>query len=215
MSAELYAALAAAQAEMRAPAKDRTVTVRTREAGNYRFSYATLDAVYAATRPALAKHGLSVLTYIADGAMVVRIAHRSGEWVDCPCPMPELPHRPQEAGSLLTYYRRYAYCMALGVVADEDDDGNAASGNTIQESRTRAPEPPSDDEIMASALIQWAAEQDRFLRTADLEAIEAWKADKKHRKAFAQLREQDSSIAEALLKRLESRQQELTARLPR
>ena len=35
----------------------------------------------------------------------------------------------QSVGSSITYAKRYAYCAILGIVADEDDDGNMASGN--------------------------------------------------------------------------------------
>jgi hypothetical protein len=39
----------------------------------------------------------------------------------------------QQRGAALTYARRYAACSLLGIVADEDDDGNAASGNVKKE----------------------------------------------------------------------------------
>lgn len=34
----------------------------------------------------------------------------------------------QQRGAALTYARRYAACSLLGIVADDDDDGNGASG---------------------------------------------------------------------------------------
>lgn len=34
----------------------------------------------------------------------------------------------QQLGSYITYMRRYAICCLFGIVADKDDDGNAASG---------------------------------------------------------------------------------------
>jgi hypothetical protein len=36
---------------------------------------------------------------------------------------------PQEYGSALTYARRYAVSAIIGIVADEDDDGNRAQGH--------------------------------------------------------------------------------------
>ena len=38
----------------------------------------------------------------------------------------------QEYGSAITYARRYALVAILGVASEEDDDGNAASGNTAK-----------------------------------------------------------------------------------
>ena len=55
-------------------------------------------------------------------------------------------------GSAITYARRYSLSAILGVVADEDDDGNGAQGrnNKAQIEKDRAaakannPSPPSD-----------------------------------------------------------------------
>ncbi len=55
-------------------------------------------------------------------------------------------------GSAITYARRYSLSAILGVVADEDDDGNGAQGrnNKAQIEKDRAaakdnnPNPPSD-----------------------------------------------------------------------
>jgi hypothetical protein len=38
---------------------------------------------------------------------------------------------PQAFGSAVTYARRYALCAMLGIVADEDDDGNASSVSSM------------------------------------------------------------------------------------
>ena len=38
----------------------------------------------------------------------------------------------QSIGSMITYLKRYAYCAILGIVADEDDDANAACGNQVE-----------------------------------------------------------------------------------
>ena len=51
-------ALAAAQAEMQQPKKDRSVTVRS-DKGSYEFSYATLDVVIEAARGPLTKNGIA------------------------------------------------------------------------------------------------------------------------------------------------------------
>jgi hypothetical protein len=129
----LAASLVAAQSELHAPAKNRTVNVP----GKYKFDYATLDEITERVlRPVLPKHGLWFVQGVKDGHMVTTILHEGGETFDAghlPMPTPANA-RPQEAGSLVTYYKRYSLCAAFGLVADEDDDGTAASGETFQTS---------------------------------------------------------------------------------
>lgn len=129
MTANLNAALVAAQAELHAPSKNRTVTVRS-DKGSYKFDYATLDNIVEQTlRPILPKHGLWFVQGVREGQMVTTILHASGEALECGIPMPNLPAKAQEAGSLISYFKRYSLCAAFGLVAEEDDDANVASGN--------------------------------------------------------------------------------------
>ena len=129
--ANLNAALIAAQAELPAPRKDREVEVFSRRTNSkYKFKYATMAGMMETDKPVLARHGLGFVQFVSDGAMVTRILHKSGEALDCPLPMPSLPDAPQEAGSLITYFKRYSYSAAFGRVADEEDDANIAEGNS-------------------------------------------------------------------------------------
>lgn len=125
----LNSALVAAQGELNAPRKDREVTVKMKSGGTYKFSYATMAGMIELDRPVLARHGLGFVQFVSDGEMVTRIIHRGGEYMDCPLPMPNLPNAPQEAGSVITYFKRYSYAAAFGRVADEEDDANIAEGN--------------------------------------------------------------------------------------
>jgi hypothetical protein len=127
----LAGALAKAQGEFGPVSKDRTVEVRTKDGGKYTFSYATLDSVLSATRPALAKHGLALFSTIVAGRIRTLLVHESGEWMASIIGLGET-QRLQELGSEITYLRRYCVSAMLGVAADEDDDGNSASGNDWQ-----------------------------------------------------------------------------------
>lgn len=49
---------------------------------------------------------------------------------------------PQAFGSAITYARRYVLCSLLGIVADEDDDGNASS-ITVKEAKKATAKPGS------------------------------------------------------------------------
>lgn len=121
----LAAALAAAQAEIRPAIKD---------ANNPEFNskYADLGAVFEAVRPVMAKHGLSVVQMPehSDDALLhltTRIAHKSGQWIEGTMSIPVGKMNAHGYGSAITYCRRYALSAALGIVADEDDDGNKAA----------------------------------------------------------------------------------------
>jgi hypothetical protein len=128
----LASALVAAQGQLHAPAKNRTVKVKS-DKGSYSFDYATLDSIVESLlRPVLPDFGLWFVQGVKDGQMVTTIIHSSGETLDCGVPMPNMPAKPQDAGSLLTYFKRYSLCAAFGLAAEEDDDANMASGNSYQ-----------------------------------------------------------------------------------
>ena len=136
---EITTALSAAQGAYPAIPKDRTVRVRSRRTGTeYTFKYATLDAVLSAVRPVLAKNGLSVTQLAINGALRTILMHSSGQYISHDLPM-TYHEDPQEFGSEMTYKRRYGIVSILCVAADEDEDGNAASGNEIVSSQNRPP----------------------------------------------------------------------------
>jgi hypothetical protein len=58
--------------------------------------------------------------------------------------------KAQELGSALTYCRRYGLLLLFNLVGEEDDDGNAAQGNTKPAPKKSKPAkkaaPKSDDE---------------------------------------------------------------------
>lgn len=147
--AKLAAALAAAQKNFAPIPKNREVTVRSQK-GDYKFKYATLDGILSATVPALAEQGLALVQTIIhdnDGnpGLETTLYHSSGEWLRNVTPMfltgrqtqdgRTLPPSNQELGSAQSYARRYGISALLCVAADEDDDGNIADGNHIENSR--------------------------------------------------------------------------------
>lgn len=120
----LAEALAKAQGAMRAAAKDA-------ENPHYRSRYADLASVWDAARAALAANGLAVLQPVDASGNAVRVSsiltHASGEWIAAVLTFTIGQASPQAVGSAITYGRRYGLASLIGVVADEDDDGNAAS----------------------------------------------------------------------------------------
>jgi hypothetical protein len=121
----------------------------------FKSKYATLDACIDATRSALAENGLCVVQPVTmDGAVMVlttRLMHDSGDEIVSVYPVVPVKADPQGFGSAITYARRYAYCAILGLVADEDDDGNAGSHSGAQKQAEKPISAPKPAASMSKA----------------------------------------------------------------
>lgn len=134
----LNAALAKAQATMGVAAKDAVNP-------HFKSRYADLASIWEAWRAAGPPQGLAVVQTLLDApAGMLRLEtvllHASGEERRSVLTFPVAQSTPQAYGSALTYARRYALSALVGIVADEDDDGNAASGRPSTPPRP-APKP--------------------------------------------------------------------------
>lgn len=90
--------------------------------------YATLESTVETTRPYMAKNGLSISQFpTGENELTTILMHVSGEWLKSTVKMAIKDNTSQAQGSGLTYQRRYSWAAILGLVTDEDDDGNAAS----------------------------------------------------------------------------------------
>lgn len=146
---ESIAALAAALAKAQAETK---VAIKGNINPHFKSRYADLGAVIDACREAMSKNGIawSQVPSVRDGGIVVLttiIMHSSGEWLSGEYPIQPTKNDPQGMGSALTYARRYSLSSMLGIAADEDDDGNAGSGN----GRTQFVSAPETAALMALA----------------------------------------------------------------
>lgn len=129
---ELASALAKAQGKIQPAVKDATNLGFKNQQGKPS-KYADLAAVWDACRAPLAENGLSVVqlpTTAEPGhiALTSMLLHSSGQYIATTTHMRLMQDTPHGAGSALTYLRRYALAALVGIVADDDDDGNAASG---------------------------------------------------------------------------------------
>lgn len=125
--AELAAALVAFQAS--APTINKG---RTADMGQYSYKYADLTDIWDSIRPALKENGLAVtqsLTGGANGFMGIRttVWHKSGQSISDTVELEVGRRTPQQVGSQVTYFKRYALSAVLGLVTEDDDDGAAAS----------------------------------------------------------------------------------------
>jgi hypothetical protein len=137
----LAAALNAAQAEFSAVPKDSLNPF-------FKSNYAALPEVVKTAGPVLAKHGLSVSQFIGfeDGhdLLTTYLLHKSGQWIAESARLHLVKDDPQAQGSAVTYVRRYSYMAVLGLVADNDDDGNAASPRPQQANAPVRQAPPNN-----------------------------------------------------------------------
>lgn len=128
---ELAVALSEAQGKMK-PAKMNATNPFLKN------KYADLGAVMDACRDVLSECGLSFVQMAFTppseefGAAVgveTMLLHSSGQWLSERFVLPVGDEKGksvmQVAGSAITYARRYALAAMLGIVADEDADGNA------------------------------------------------------------------------------------------
>ena len=122
---ELAAALAKAQGQMEAARFNKTNT-------HFRQKYADFTSVREASRKPLADNGLAVMQYCeqVEGkyVLVTLLAHTSGQWIKSYFPLTPKDMSCQSIGSAMTYAKRYGLSAMLGIVADDDDDGEAAMG---------------------------------------------------------------------------------------
>ena len=111
--------------------------------------YADLADVSKALLPVMGELGLSFTakpTWVVrgDGArefvLAYRLSHVSGQWDEGEYPLGTNVTSHQAIGSAITYGRRYCLCAITGAVADEDDDGQAASAPAVK--RQQRPKPP-------------------------------------------------------------------------
>ena len=127
---ELFKAQVAMQKEMTNIGKDSK---------GYGYNYTSLEKLIEHARPILAKHKLGFIqsnTSTDDGKVGVttRLIHETGQWVEdtMTAPLYKLAkmNEYQVAGSIITYFRRYALASMLGIASDEDMD---ASGDVQQQ----------------------------------------------------------------------------------
>jgi hypothetical protein len=182
--ATIAEALAAAQAELTDPPKDSVNP-------HFKSRYADLATVLKTVRPVLSRHGIAFTqtTRVEDDGrmlLVTRLHWRDEEVVGY-YPVSPTKNDPQGLGSAMTYARRYALQAIVGVAADDDDDGNAASASAPKLSAPRV-----DDTAALIAKIAACVdiEELRGMRpavaAAGATATAAWKARGEFLKAAAE-----------------------------
>jgi hypothetical protein len=162
-NAPLFAALAAAQLQVENAIKGNVNP-------HFKSRYADLAEVLNTVRPVFARHGLSILQSTAfDGdnvSVTTTLAHAEGGWVSSCASCVPARVDAQGVGAATTYLRRYALAAMAGV-AQEDDDGNAASHQ-----QRPAQESKREDGLLPATL---EVAQRQLDRCEDMDALgKAW-----------------------------------------
>jgi hypothetical protein len=103
---------------------------------HFKNRYASLDACQEVVLPVLQEAGYTLVNYTQleqCGDVVMVVLHtqvKKDDVVLCNSSFPvgAVSDKPQVIGAGMTYARRYNLCALFSLTADEDDDGNAASG---------------------------------------------------------------------------------------
>jgi len=176
---EIAAAMAEVQAEI-GPA------IKSSENPHLRNRYADINSVYAAIREVLPKHGLAVIQTMlpTDGSRAhvrTMLCHKSGQWLAGEIVMPlDRQGGTQGMGSAITYARRYSLSAIVGVVTEEDDDGNAAQGRNSkaqaqqQREAAKAANPSPMTRAQSTALMAYLTKRHGNDRQAYLDELSSF-----------------------------------------
>lgn len=103
---------------------------------HFKNEYLSLKGLLAAVRPTLQANNLLIVQTVSNTggpapapALTTRLIHtESNEYIEDTMLLSAVKTDPQAQGSAITYARRYALVTLLDLVAEADDDGEAASG---------------------------------------------------------------------------------------
>ena len=167
---KLAIALAKFQGSLEQPSLNSEVKVRTKTGGEYKFKYADLSECKRAAKQPLADNELSVCQLIEDDYSIRTILlHSSGQWISSKVRMPSNTADAQSIGSAITYAKRYAFCAILGIVADDDEDANKASGNTAQKEQ-----PKEQPKKTANSRVKKELTRDHLNNESAMKSISEW-----------------------------------------
>lgn len=122
---KIYPALIKAQSEM---------GIAQKSCANpfFKSKYADLSELINVTKQVLLDNKMALIQSPegteTTASVNCRIIHESGQWLEGTITLPITKRDPQQAGSAITYARRYQLA-AMFNIAQEDDDGNCANGN--------------------------------------------------------------------------------------
>lgn len=179
---DLATALAKARKNFKPIRRDKTVKVQTKSGSSYSFAYAPIENILDAITGPLADEGLTLLQGVANenghDVMVTTLVHASGQWVKNAMPVLVKDDGAQAYGSGCTYASRYGVKTLLVLATDEDDDGNAAEGNTMQPVARKHSPMPDPIQLSTTDAADVTSFLNSFVDTLNADIEEDVKADK-------------------------------------
>ena len=156
---ELATALSKAQGIIQNPNKDAANPF-------FKSKYADLADVLNVVRPAFSSVGLSVvqMPVNAEGnvGVVTRLMHSSGQWIEGAIDIPiQGKNIAQDAGSTITYLRRYALAAVAGVF-QEDNDANLGKNNTAPVQNIQASIKPDKIKVIEDLIAKTDTDKAAF-----------------------------------------------------
>ena len=150
---KLAAALSKFQAEVENPTKDSQ---------GYKYKYADLANILNAIKVPLGNNKLSVCQMLGSSAQGVSVTtilmHESGEYIESELSLPQETSdnmsAPQQAGTTITYARRYALAACLGI-AQEDPD---APKPTVSHQEGAKPKPKPVNQSLQQTVAEKQAQ---------------------------------------------------------
>jgi len=208
----LFKAIAAAQGEF-------STVEKSAKNPHFNSKFAPLDSIIEMIRPILPRHGLSVIQFTdipesGNGIIIETIiSHESGQYISGRLQMPTVKNDPQGYGSSISYGRRYSLGAALGIVSDEDVDGNQTEApekkpRPAQQPSKPAQQPNADPkdaeyhERIKDALRAIYGD-DKAAALAKVEELTTWEKDGKTIKGNADYRKKTGKGAQILCHQLE------------
>lgn len=165
---ELICALVKAQANILPAPQDRTNPF-------FNSKYATLNSVMDVVKKPLLDNGLTISQWIEKTekgeVLTTFLLHISGQFMSSSSSLLTVKADMQSQGSAISYAKRYAIASIVGVVSEDDDDGEKAVSRNSQpvEAKTAAPKSAVrslDDD--GSYRVTFGKYKDRTLKEIDI-----------------------------------------------
>lgn len=143
------------------------IPVMPKDCSGYGYKYTSLETISKTIRPILRKYGIDYIQPLDDvngtSAITTRIYTIDGkDFIEFTTPLPQgemaKMNNVQAMGATITYFRRYAICSFLGIIADEDVDARQFERDNA---RTQAESNP-EFQKMKTAILQY--EKDEILK---------------------------------------------------
>lgn len=133
-------ALAKSWAEIENPKHNKSVSVKLKSGGQYKFEYTDLNGIFDEAKRVFKENEIIIMqdayTENVEGKLIISVytmlLHSSGEWLQSNPLRMNANTSIQDMGGQITYLKRYSLSAMLGVATEKDDDANGASGNEYQ-----------------------------------------------------------------------------------